>query len=119
MALDLHPATHPETRDGAPEPSWVATHEAGTAKLTVWGVLGTREIDELDASLPALALGASAIVIDLKGVTALHPAAVAWLGARHAEHGRERPVIVAVIADGHIHARLTQADTPQLRLILE
>ena len=98
---------------------WAVTRDRHTARLVAWGDLGPAEVAEFDAHVQGLMSGRLPLVVDLTGVHELHPEAVAWLGRRHAEFGPERPMLVVVVADGHLHGQLTAPDAPQLRLTLE
>ena len=92
-------------------------HDA--ARLIVWGAIGPAETDAFDARLATLGPRRVPVIIDLTRIAELDADVVAWLGARHAEFGPERPMLVAVIADGPVHERLTRPGAPQLRLTLE
>ncbi len=98
---------------------WTLVEEHDAARLIVWGAIGPAETDAFDARLDALGPRRLPVIIDLTRVTELDADVVAWLGARHAEFGPERPMLVAVIADGPLHARLTRPGAPKLRLTLE
>ena len=98
---------------------WALVEDRDAARLVVWGPVGPADIASLDARLAALADGRVPLVVDLTGVTELHPDAVAWLGRRHEEFGAARPMLVPVVADGHLHRLLTAPEAPRLRLRLE
>ena len=98
---------------------WALVEDRDAARLVVWGPVGPADIASLDARLAALADGRVPLVVDLTGVTELHPDAVAWLGRRHEEFGAARPMLVTVVADGHLHRLLTAPEAPRLRLRLE
>lgn len=84
-----------------------------------WGRIGAAETEAITAHVASLAPARTPLVVDLTGVTELHADAVAWLGARHQADGRERPLLVEVVADGHLHRLLTAPDAPVLRLTLQ
>lgn len=88
-------------------------------RLLAWGDVGPEEVAQLQERLDDLTPGRLPLVVDLTGVRLLHPEAVEWLGRRHAEYGPGRPMLVVVIADGHLHQQLTADGAPQLRLTLE
>ena len=88
-------------------------------RVILRGVIGPRETAALDDRLQTLRPRRAPLLIDLTAVTDLHEHTVTWLGLRHAQFGRERPVLVSVVSDSRIHARLTRRDAPQLRLTLE
>jgi len=98
---------------------WTLVEDHDAARLIVWGAIGPAETDAFDARLDALGPRRVPVIIDLTRVTELDADVVAWLGARHADFGPGRPMLVAVIADGPLHQRLTRPGAPQLRLTLE
>ena len=114
------PGAEPPVRAAAPSPAhrWTLVEDRDAVRLTVWGTVGPEQLGALDARLADLTRRAP-LVVDLTGVTDLHAETVRWLGARHAQDGQDRPMCVVVVADGHVHRRLTREDAPQLRLTLE
>ncbi len=127
MALDFRVGRPDERRDenGVPltGPSsarrWAFTEDLDAVRIALWGEVGPRETTALDARLLTMRVRSAPVIVDLTGVTNLHEDTVAWLGVRHAELGRERPMLVCVVTDGRVHRRLTQPDAPKLRLTLE
>ncbi|MBA2349731.1 MAG: hypothetical protein H0V81_15730 [Solirubrobacterales bacterium] len=105
--------------DPAPACRWAFEEEFDAVRVELWGSVGPRETAALDERLLRLRERTAPLVIDLTGVSDLHEETVTWLGLRHAAFGRERPMLVCVVADGSVHLRLTRADAPQLRLTLK
>lgn len=118
-AEDAPPAPVALPPEAAPAPSWALLEELDAVRVVLRGAIGPRETVALDDRLEALRPRQAPLLIDLTAVTELHEHTVTWLGLRHAQFGRERPVLVSVISDSRIHARLTRRDAPQLRLTLE
>ena len=127
MAIDFRAGGPGERQnnDGqpTPEPSssrrWAFVEDLHEVRIVLWGQIGPRETSALDARLLTMRVRSAPLIVDLTGVTDLQEETVTWLGVRHAEFGRERPMRVCVVADGRVHRRLTRSDAPQLRLTLE
>lgn len=100
-------------------PRWAFEEALDAVRIVLWGEIGSRETAGVDAELLTLRSRSVPLLFDLTGVTALDEDAVAWLGQRHTEFGRERPMVVSVISEGEVHDRLARSDAPQLRLTLE
>ncbi len=100
-------------------PQWAVEEALDAVRIVMWGEIGPQDTAGIDAQLLTLRARSAPLLLDLTGVTALHQDAVTWLGLRHAEFGRERPMVVSVISDGHVHGQLTRPGAPQLRLTLE
>jgi hypothetical protein len=105
--------------DVPPEPRrWAVAEERDAVRVLMWGAVGAAETAAVDARLAETAPRAVPVVVDLTGATDLQVPAVTWLGERHREFGHERPLLVVVVADGHVHERLTRPEAPRLRLTL-
>lgn len=98
---------------------WAFEEALEAVRIVLWGEVGPRETAGIDEQLLTMRARSAPLLIDLTGVTSLHGATVVWLGLRHAEFGRERPMVVSVISDGRVHGQLTRPGAPQLRLTLE
>ena len=127
MAVDFRPGSPGESREAVADLSaelpvprrWAFVEDSDAVRITLWGAVGPRETAALDTRLVTLRARSVPLIFDLTGVTELHEESVTWLGLRYDEFGRERPLMVCVVADGRVHQRLTSPDAPRLRLTLE
>ena len=123
VSVDLRPVADalgvavPE-RPASATRSWSVVARSDVVSVVAWGRIGTVQADAIAQKVAELQSPRVPLVIDLTGVTELHPDAVTWLGARHVADGPERPLLVEVVADGHLHRLLTHPDAPRLRLRL-
>ncbi len=106
-------------REPSPSRRWAFVEDLDAVRILLSGEVGSREITALDDRLLTMRVRSAPLIFDLTGVSELHEESVTWLGLRHAEFGRERPMMICVVADGRVHRRLTRPDAPQLRLTLE
>lgn len=102
-----------------PPVGWAVAERRDATRVTAWGPVGAAETAAIARHMASLPPGRRPLVVDLTGVTELHADAVAWLGARHVADGPDRPLLVEVLADGHLHQLLTAPGAPRLRLMLQ
>lgn len=127
MAVDFRAGTPGTSRDAVENPPtealasrrWAFVEDIDVVRIALWGTVGPRETAALDTRLLTLRARSAPLIFDLTGVSELHEESVTWLGLRHEEFGRERPMMICVVADGRVHRRLTRPDAPRLRLTLE